>query len=293
MSLIGFDIGGTYIKAGLFDGDLVLLAKKSASFIKEKTYHNIIMIMCGMADELLSLNGQKKEDLSAIGVASAGAVDVENGVVLKAHNLGFYNVPVRKELEGRFPGTPVSVINDAAAATLAEYKKGALQGCKNALLLTLGTGVGGGAIIKGELWRGGNGQGFEPGHITLDINGPLCTCGNRGCIETLCSASWIEKKGGADAKTVIEAAKKGDAGSLGIFREYIENLSTAIASLTAIFDPEIIALGGGLSLAGEFLFKPASEKVREKSFFKYPYKIVGAKTGNDAGITGAVIFVCS
>ena len=289
MIRIGFDIGGTNIKAGLFSGDMEMLSKKGAPFVKEGSYHNVITRMNELAGEMLTESRLCAQDVKAIGVAVAGAVDTVNGVVLKAHNLGFYNVPVKAEIQRLFPESQVCVINDAAAATWAEYKKGALRGCNNALLLTLGTGVGGGAIIDGRLWMGGNGNGFEPGHITLDINGAECTCGNRGCIETLCSAPWIEKKGGTDAKTVIDSAKNGDATSLEIFREYVENLSRAIASLTAVFDPEIIALGGGLSLAGEFLFGPLREKVLEKSFFKHAYKIVPAGLGNDAGIIGAVI----
>jgi glucokinase len=121
------------------------------------------------------------------------------------------------------------------------------------------------------------------------MNGKECTCGNKGCVETLCSAAWIADKGGQDAKKVIDSAKEGDPVSVRIFGEYIENLSSAIASLAAVFDPQIIAIGGGISLAGDFLFEPLRKKVENKSFFKHPYKIVPAKLGNEAGMVGAAI----
>ena len=289
MSLLGFDVGGTNIKAGLFDDGFLMLSKKSVRFSKEISHGEIFKKMREAAAEMLSENGLGEESVKALGVAVAGAVDDLNGIVLRAHNLNFYDVPVRTEMARLFPGAAVSVINDADAATLAEYKLGALKGCKNALLLTLGTGMGGGAIIGGRLWGGGLGHGFEPGHVTIDKNGSLCTCGNRGCAETLCSATWIKNRAGKDVKTVFDLAKNGDHGSIEIVNEYIDNLSTAIASLTAVFDPEIIALGGGVGLAGSFLTDPLAEKVAQKSFFKHPYKIVPAALGNDAGMTGAAI----
>ena len=291
MIRIGFDIGGTNIKAGLFNGDMNFLSKKSFTFQKESGYRNIIKTMYEISIEMLSENNLNKKDVCSIGVASAGEIDIAGGIIIRAHNLGFYNVPIQEEMSRYFPDIPISLINDADAAALAELKKGALQGYNNAILITIGTGIGGGIIIGGKLYRGGLSHGAEVGHVIVFSDGPLCTCGNRGCIETLCSATWLAKKGQpagyADAKAVIDAAKNEEPVAIEIFNEYIDNFGMAIASLTNLLDPEIIALGGGVSLAGDFLFDPLRKKVEQKSFFKYPYKITAAQLGNDAGTIGS------
>jgi len=286
---IGFDVGGTNIKAGILDDSMNIVAKRMTAFPKESGYRKVVRKMHETARELLLECHLNEGDVKSLGIAVAGAVDVANGVSIKACNLGFYNAPLSEEMKQHFPSIPIHVINDAYAATLAEFKKGALKGCSNAILLTIGTGIGGGVVLDGKLFYGGMKHGIEPGHATLALDGPLCTCGNRGCVETLCSATWIAEKGKANAKAVIDRAKEGDPACLEVFNEYIENLSSALASLTVLFDPEIIALGGGVSLAGRFLFEPLGEKVKQKSFFKYPYKIVPAELGNDAGMIGAAL----
>ena len=289
MVRLGFDIGGTAIKAGVLDCSMNIVSKKMTAFTREAGFKSIIRKMYEIAMEMLSDNSLEKADVMSVGIAVAGGVDTEKGVSVKACNLGFVNVPLRAEMERYFPGVPVRVINDADAATLAELKKGALKGCKNAIMLTIGTGIGGGVVLDGKLFTGGLGHGTEPGHAALSLGGPLCSCGNQGCVETLCSATWLATEGKADAKDVIGRAKDGDPTSQRILTEYIENLSTALASLTAILDPEAIALGGGVSLAGDILFSPLREKVWQKSFFKHSYKIVPATLGNDAGIVGAAL----
>jgi glucokinase len=157
--------------------------------------------------------------------------------------------------------------------------------------LTLGTGVGGGLILGGKMFNGGLGHGVELGHMCLQFGGPLCTCGNLGCVETLCNAPWLIRQSSqaTDAKMVIDAAKEGDVAAKNIFDRYVDQLSSAIVSCTNLLDPEVVALGGGVSLAGEFLFAPLREQVLRKSFFHHPYKIVPATLGNDAGIIGAAM----
>ena len=293
MKTIGFDVGGTNIKAGLFDGEMNFLSKKMSPFPKELGYQNIVKTMYDITAQMLAESGMAAECVDSVGIASAGEVDAVRGVIIRAHNLNFYDVPIRTEMEKYFPGVPVNLINDADAAALAELNKGAFRGYKNAILLTLGTGIGGGVIIDGKLFTGGLSHGVELGHVILSMDGPLCTCGNKGCIEALCSATWLKNKGQPagykDAKAVIDAAKNGEPAAVEIFGEYTGNLSTAIASLANLLDPEIVALGGGVSLAGDFLFKPLGKKVEDKSFFKYPYKIVPAMLGNDAGAIGAAV----
>ena len=291
MISIGFDIGGTSIKAGLFDSDMNFLSKRSIAFNKELGYHNIIITMHGTAVEMLSENGLGTGDISSIGIASAGEIDQARGRIIRAYNLDFYDVPICEEMNSYFPGVPVNLINDADAAALAELHKGALAGYGSALLLTVGTGLGGGLIIDGKLYSGGLKNGTEVGHVLLSRDGPMCTCGKRGCIEAFCSATWLVNKGKPlgylGAKAVIDAAKSGEPAAVDIFNEYIENFSDAIASLANLLDPEIVALGGGVSLAGDFLFEPLREKMEKKSFFKHKYPIVPALLGNDAGTIGA------
>jgi len=293
MIRLGFDVGGTNIKAGLFDAEMNYLSKKISPFPKELGHHSIVGKMYEISRAMLGENGMTEKDVAAIGIASAGEIDPVDGVIVRAHNLDFYNVPMRTEMEKFYPGVLIKLINDAAAATLAEHGKGALLGCKNAILIALGTEIGGGMIIDGKLYRGGLSHGVELGHMTLSMEGPMCTCGNRGCIEAFCSATWLKNKGQpagyTDAKAVIDAAKNNEPAAVKIFDEYVGNLSTAIASLANLLDPEIVALGGGVSLAGDFLFEPLREKVKIKSFFRYPYKIVPARLGNDAGTIGAAV----
>ena len=293
MVRIGFDVGGTSIKAGILDEDMNLITKKIAPFPKKLGYHNIIKAMDETAEAMLTEIHLDKSRVASLGIASAGMVDMSRGAIIRAYNLDFYNVPIRDEIEEYFPGVPVCVINDANAAALAELKKGALRGYENAVLLTLGTGIGGGIILGGKLFNGGLEHGVELGHVTLSLGGLPCTCGNAGCVETLCSATWIISKGRplgyTDAKSVLDSAREGEPAALEIFNEYTENLSSALASICSLLDPEIIALGGGVSLAGDFLYGPLTEKVEQKSFFKYAYKIVPAQLGNDAGMIGAAL----
>jgi glucokinase len=249
-------------------------------------------------------------DFRSIGIATAGSIDASRTVIINAHNLGFHNVPMIDEMHKHFPDTPVYLANDADAAALAELHAGAFRGKKTAVLLTLGTGVGGGIILGGRMFKGGLGHGNELGHMIVQQGGPICTCGNRGCIESLCTATWLIQQGRkaivehpisliyekaegdmdkVTAKIVIDSAKEGDAIARDIFNTYVDSLSSAITSVVVLLDPEVIALGGGVSLAGDFLFEPVRELVRQKSFFKVYHEIVPAQLGNTAGIIGAAM----
>ena len=291
---IGFDVGGTNIKTGIIDDDFNLVSKKITAFSKEAGYINTIKAMHQTVMEMIAENDLNGKDISTVGIAIPGSVDVQSGVVIHAYNLDFHNVRMTEEMSRYFPGIPVTLINDANAATFAEFKAGALKGYDNAMLLTLGTGLGGGLILNGRLFNGGRENGVEPGHVVLDMDGPLCTCGTRGCIEEFCTVRWLLQKGKpagyTEVKEIIDAAKKNEPAAVSIFNEYVENLSSALASFANLLDPEIIALGGGISLAGEILYHALVEKVEQKSFFKYPYKIVPAQLGNDAGMIGAAAY---
>ena len=309
----GIDIGGTYIKVGIMNDDCTsLIDSTQFDFVKEKGIQGVIEGVDEAIHHLCDKNSIHYEDLKGIGVSVPGSISRDQSTVLNAFNLGFHNLPIKKEFENHFKGIPISIGNDADVATLAELHQGIFQGKKTAILITIGTGIGGGIILNGQLFNGGNKNGVELGHFIFDRSGEKCNCGNTGCVETVCSASWLIKQGqtvieenidslicekanhdisNVSAKIVMDSAKEGDKYALDIFNQYIDNLSSAIISYITILDPEVIGIGGGVSESGEFLFKPLRKKVKEKNFFKFDYPILKAAHGNEAGMIGAAMLV--
>ena len=304
---IGVDIGGTNIKYGLVNVALEIVAHGSIPFPKTTAED--------MADKLAAalramLAEQGVTEIGSIGIVVPGSIDRSGEVVIAAYNLGFHDVPLRAIMQTRFPGVPVYIANDANGAALAELYKGAFVGCKTAVLFTLGTGFGGGIILDGKMFNGGMNHGVELGHAYLVDGGEPCTCGNLGCMEAYCAASALTRDGrramqahpesmlteqtGGDPgkitpKLVTDCAKAGDAAAKAVFDTYIEHLSSACASVYNILDPEVLAIGGGLSAAGPFLFDPLQEKVSKKCFYATRGKLVPAVLGNEAGMVGAAL----
>jgi glucokinase len=310
MYQIGFDVGGTNLKVGVVSDAMEIVANRNVAFPKGETYEQIAVLMAEQVRELAKEIKIPAEEFKSIGIATAGSIDSSGTVIIHAHNLGFHNVPMIDEMHKHFPGMPIYLANDADAAALAELHAGAFRGKKTAILLTLGTGVGGGIILGGKMFKGGLGHGNELGHMIIQQGGPICTCGNKGCIETLCTATWLIQQGrkviveypvsliyekaqgnmdNVTAKIVIDSAKEGDTIARDIFNTYVDSLSSAITSVVALLDPEVVALGGGVSLAGEFLFEPVRELVKQKSFFKIYHEVVPAQLGNAAGMIGAAL----
>jgi glucokinase len=294
MLYFGYDIGGTNIAAGILDGNDRLIAKSSLPFPRGKKTEAVIGSCRILYRTLVDAAGVSEADIAGVGAAVPGSVDPNAGVVIDAHNLGFHHTPLKALLEDAL-GKPVAVVNDADAATLAERETGALKGTDTSVLITIGTGIGGGLILNGKLFRGGRGNGTEPGHMVLHNGGRKCTCGINGCAESYCSATRLKTDGAAfgydDARSVIEAAKTGKKEADALFTQYVDDLGSYLASLVNLLDPERIAIGGGVSGAGEFLLKPLRENVREKCFFETCPEIVTATAGNDAGIIGACLIV--
>ena len=310
MYQIGIDIGGTSIKIGLVDRQLKIVRKSAIPFRCVGGEKVAAMIFDAISALLKPDLGT--QDLESIGVVLPGSIDKTQSIVLDAHNLDFHNVPFREYLQSHFPNTPVYLANDADGAALGELGAGAFQGAQTAVLLTLGTGVGGGVILGGKMFSGGTGRGAELGHMTLVNGGELCTCGNHGCVEAYCSASALKrdgirameehhesllykKSGGnadvVDAKFVIDCAKEGDAVAKELFDAYVDHLAAACISVIHILDPEVIAIGGGVCHAGEFLFEPLRKGISKKCFFSSHGDIVPAVLGNDAGIIGAALLL--
>ena len=301
MPSLGIDVGGTTVKAGLISPDHQVLKRASVTTPRGEA-SALLEAIAEVSERLLSGTAP-----DSAGVTVPGTV-TDEGVVKKLTNLGLYDIPLKAMLEERL-GFPFTVINDADAAALAEMKAGALRGVKNGLMLTIGTGLGGAIIFDGRLFKGGLGRGTELGHMLISRGiGRLCGCGLRGCAETLCSATALaelaqracnERRGmiysqhaageKADAKLLLDCAAMGDEYALVLLDEYTDALSDAAASFVNILDPEVIAIGGGVSAAGELLLAPLRRKTAEKCFFGSCGSIVRAEAGNDAGMIGAVI----
>lgn len=308
MNRIGFDIGGTNIAAGLVDENSKIIKRVSEPFKLGVTSMELAETVHQIALELAG--GEKGlANIESVGIAVPGNLDKKCEKVLHAYNLGLVNAPLRTDAQSLFD-IPVYLANDANAAALAELCSGAFMGCETALLITLGTGVGGGLILNGRMFNGGLGNGVEIGHSILAYgSGVMCTCGAEGCFEALCAATALKKAGirsltengesliyesssgdanKVDAKLVIDCAKVGDKTAMELFDSYVDALSTALASMVNIFDPEVIAIGGGICNAGDFLFEPLRRKTCEKAFYNGGIaRIVPATMGNDAGIVGA------
>ena len=290
---IGFDIGGTNIACGLLDGEYGITEKQSRPF-KSLGEDGIADTLLEMARETCQKRGVPFESIGSVGVCIPGSVDVKKGVVIDAYNLSLHDSPFRAAVERRF-NKKTALLNDADAAALAEARLGALKGSENAMLVTIGTGVGVGIILGGKLFHGGRGMGVEAGHAVMDMHGESCTCGRAGCIEALCSATWLDKRAKAilgassSAKMLVDMAKNGNSICKKIWDEYAENLANALASYINILDPEVIALGGGVSGAGELLLNSIRPHVDKGSFFRVQTPIVLARMGNDAGLVGACI----
>lgn len=303
MFQIGIDIGGTSIKIGLVDETLKIVRRTSLPF-RCIGGENVAAQIAEAIRALLS-SDHSINDVESIGVVLPGSIDKEQSTVLDAHNLDFHNVPFRKYLQSHFPNTPVYLANDADGAALAELGAGAFVGCQTAVLLTLGTGVGGGVILNGKMFSGGTGRGIELGHMCLVNGGEMCTCGNPGCVEAYCSATGLIREGkkaakaspdsklaksdDMNAKFIIDCAKEGDAAAKQVFDTYVDHLAAACISVVHLLDPEVIAIGGGVSHAGDFLFEPLGKLVDKKCFFSSHTKVVPAVMGNDAGIIGAAM----
>ena len=288
MLRIGLDIGGTFIKGGLLDHEMHILAEETIAFPGAKRLDVLPGVLEDLAVSLCRQAGKSLEVVQAIGVGVPGSLDPAAEQVLDAHNLGMTDYPLLALLQDQFPLQQVRLINDANAAALAEHRLGALRGCRTGLMITLGTGVGGGLILDGELFNGGMGQGVELGHMRLVHQGEACSCGNRGCVEAYCSSAYFLRTG-MEPLQRVELARSGDPESMAIVDRYLDYLSDALVSMIVLLDPEIIALGGGISKAGEFLFGPLRQLVDQKTFFRICPRIEGALLGNKAGFIGAAL----
>ena len=315
MYTIGVDLGGTNIAIGICDEKLNLIKKGSVPTGAERAGEEIIKDMAALAKRLLDEAGISIDEVDYAGIASPGSINTKDGVVEFAGNLPFKNFPIRDIFKKYLPVERVYVANDANAAALGEALAGSAKGADSCVMVTLGTGVGGGIIINGRIFAGGlNSGGAEIGHIVLVHGGRQCTCGRRGCWEAYSSATALtemtrekmtelsikgipsllfkhaEAEGKVSARTAFSAMKEGDAFGKELVDEYIAYLANGITNMINIFQPEVLIIGGGVCNEREYLTAPLKKLVDTEQFSRNnpeKTKIVIATLGNDAGIIGA------
>lgn len=284
----GIDIGGTNVKIGLVDGTGRLAASVSVPTRGERRAAEVLGEVGRQVLALLDSRGLRPEECLGAGVGVPGTVDREAGVVLYSNNLRWENVPLAELL--RLP-MPVRAANDADCAALGEAVAGAGKGRRRVVLITLGTGVGGGVILDGRILSGS-----ELGHMVIIENGESCTCGRRGCLEAYASATALKRDGARAAGRPVEpeevfaAAAAGDPRMTEVVDAYLRRLGTGVVNIVNLFRPQAVLLGGGLSRQGETLLAPLRAMVREQCFGGarggLP-EIREALLGNRAGMIGA------
>ncbi len=311
MYSIGIDLGGTNIAAGVVDETGLIICKESVPTLRERSYQEIIKDMAMLALKLINESKLKIENIKCIGIGTPGTADNKNGILLYANNLRFKNVPMRKEMQ-KYINVPILIENDANCAALAESIAGAASDAENSIMITLGTGIGGGIIIDKKLYSGFNGAAAEVGHMSIMVDGKLCTCGRSGCWEAYGSAEALieqaleaikenpgslmmklaeDNLGKMNAKIPFDAARMEDETAKTVVDKYIKYVAEGITNLINIFTPEVFVIGGGISKEGEYLLKPIREYVYRNVYAKDVTQTIirVAKLGNDAGIVGAAM----
>jgi glucokinase len=302
---VGVDLGGTKVLVGVVgEQHRVLYEDRETS--AGQTGDELLNTLEREVRQAL----EARPDAVAVGLGIPCTIDHERGVAITAVNLPIHNLPIRDEMRSRL-GVPVFIENDANVAALAEHRFGAARGTRDAVMLTIGTGIGGGVIIEGELYRGSNGAASEPGHIVIDFDGPPCqgNCPNHGCLETFASGTALAREGRVaagrepdsalgralqggepiDGKAVTDAANAGDPVAVAVVDEAGQRLGAGLTSLANIFEPEVIVIGGGVGKAiGDLMVAPAIEELRSRALppmNETPVKM--AELGPEAGMVGA------
>ncbi len=301
---IGVDLGGTKMLLGVLDGDSKTVWESRERSAGEGEEELVELLVREVGEARTARAGVR-----TIGLGIPATIDHEKGVAVSAVNLPIEDLPIRDLVVER-TGLPTFVDNDANVAALAEHLFGAARGSKNAVMLTIGTGIGGGLILGGEIYRGSTGAGAELGHVAIEMDGPLCqgSCPSRGCVETFASGTALGREGRAaaesapdsaigellaegkevDGKAVTVAAQEGDKTSIGVFDLVGRRLGVALASFANIFEPEVIVIGGGVIAAGDLLLEPARAELRARALRPMnATPVVPAELGEDAGMIGA------
>lgn len=305
---IGIDLGGTNIAAGIVDKDMNITVRGSVK--TPRGAETIVAEMEVLVRSLAEQAGIRFQDIDSVGIGSPGAIDQRAGVVVYSNNLDFRHVPLAAMLAEK-TGCPVRIGNDANVAALGEFHAGAGRDYESMILITLGTGVGGGIIIDGKIYDGFNGMGGEVGHAVIVKDGEPCTCGRKGCWEAYASATGLvritkaaierhpesmmkaiaEEAGKVSGRTAFLAARKGDAAGDAVVEEYLSYVACGAANLINLFQPEVLCIGGGVSGEGPYLTDRIQPLLVPELYDVGDRKtrLCLAQLGNDAGIVGAAM----
>jgi len=313
---LGIDLGGTNIAIGIVNDNSQIIARHSVKTLSQRSFEEIVEDMAKSAKAALAKANLKATDIEYVGIGVPSTIDPATQRLLYANNLGWKNKDLIAEFKKHWNIT-VLVANDADCAALGEALSDDAKQYNSVLVVTIGTGVGGGMILNKQIFTGGDGTGFEPGHLIIKDGGALCTCGAKGCLEAYASATalirqsidqmlscseslmWQLTAGDlnkVNGRTAFDAAKKGDTAALQVVDDFLEYLASGLSSLIAVFRPQIIIIGGGISKEGEYLIAPLQEKTNIKSAgtgILRPVPITQAKLFNDAGIIGAALLAAN
>jgi len=310
MKYIGIDVGGMSAKAGVVDELGNILFKRSAQTNSKITDEEFGSLIANLITDLLNDASLELKDITGIGIGFPGSIYGDKGIIRYCANLNLQKVPFVANLKKLLnTNIEIKLGNDANLATLAETKFGAANGANNAILFTLGTGVGTGFIADGKMITGNLSAGAEGGHIVIRTGGEKCGCGRRGCLEAYASTTALLRQtkeaadknpqsllakmiseNGLDGKTVFAAARQEDKTAVSVLKKYIKYLGDGVTNFVNIFFPEVVVIGGGISNEGDFLIKPLQRYVSSHLYGKQynpKVKVVKAALGNDAGIIGA------
>lgn len=301
---IGVDLGGTKVLVGVMDAERSVHYESRESSVG-RTEDELIELLVSELEEAKSA----RPGAAAAGLGIPCTIDQRRGVAINAVNLPITDVPIRDLVSERI-GLPVVIDNDANCAAFAEHRFGAARGASTAVLLTVGTGIGGGLIVGGELFRGATGSGAELGHVVIDMEGHPCqgTCPNRGCVEALASGTALAREGAAAAaaqpdsaiaanaaggvvegRHVTDAALAGDDVAIGVMAMIGTRIGVALSSLANVFEPEVFVIGGGVaSAAGDLLLDPARAELASRALPPMnEVRVEAAELGSEAGMIGA------
>lgn len=309
---VGIDLGGTNIAAGVVDENCRIVVKHSVKTRAGRPFEEIVADLAGAAYRAVELAGLTMDSVESIGLGTPSCINPKTRLLVNANNLDWRNVPLPAELQKHFD-LPVFIRNDADCAALGEVLAGAAKDYEDALMVTLGTGVGGGVIMGKEIFNGCDHMGAEIGHTKLVFGGVQCTCGQYGCLESYASATALIRQtrqameehpesllweqcgrdpGSVDARTAFDAARRGDHTALQVVDRYIAYLAAGLSTLIVIFRPQVILIGGGISNEGSYLLEPLNRKIYTSTYAAEQVGVppaVAATLGNDAGIIGAAM----
>ena len=303
--VIGVDLGGTKISTALstLEGNIITqtVIPTNAKEGEEKVLNRIISTI----EEVINSASVSKDEIEAIGIGSPGPLDAKKGVIITTPNLPFKNYNVVQPIREKFD-IPTYIDNDANVAAIGEFMFGAGKGKENIVFFTVSTGVGGGAVLNGQAYRGNTSNALEIGHMTVNPDGPRCGCGNIGCLEAISSGTAIGKRGQEAVASKVETslrkydqitsyevfveAKNGDEVAMEIVDNAMNYLGIGVANAISIFDPEMVIIGGGVAKVGDIMFDKVQAVVNKRCFksMAESCKIVPAGLGSDAGVVGAV-----